>query len=110
MPDKLVHGALVAGLAALLLTTGAAAAGGAQVRIKDIDFSPRTITIERGQSVTWRFLDRSVVHNVTSRGRPRFRGSPTKRSGTYTVRFRKPGTYRYVCTVHPNMRGRVVVR
>jgi plastocyanin len=30
-------------------------------------------------------------------------------TGTYTVRFRRPGTYRYVCTIHPNMRGRVIV-
>jgi plastocyanin len=25
------------------------------------------------------------------------------------VRFRRPGTYRYVCTIHPHMRGRVIV-
>lgn len=89
---------------------GADAASGATVRIQDIDFHPAAVVIHRGRSVTWRFLDPEVVHNVTSRGVLRFRSSPTKRSGTYTVRFTKPGTYRYRCTIHPNMRGRVVVR
>jgi plastocyanin len=30
-------------------------------------------------------------------------------TGTYTVRFTRPGAYRYVCTIHPNMKGRVIV-
>jgi plastocyanin len=51
-----------------------------------------------------------VSHNVTSRGAPRFRSSPTKMTGTWSVRFAKAGTYRYVCTLHPGMAGRVVVR
>jgi plastocyanin len=88
----------------------AGAAGGAAVSIKNIDFHPATVTIHRGGSVTWTFRDHNVAHNVTSRGKQRFRSSPTKSSGTYRVRFSKPGTYAYVCTIHANMRGRVIVR
>jgi plastocyanin len=80
------------------------------VQIKDIDFHPRTITVRRGDSVRWVWLDGSTPHNVRSRGALRFRGSPTKTRGTYTVRFRHAGTYRYVCTIHFNMKGRVLVR
>jgi len=79
------------------------------VRIKDIDFAPRAVTIRRGSTVRWSFLDRRVPHNVTSSGGRRFRSSPTKSKGTYSVRFRRAGTYRYVCTIHLNMRGRVAV-
>jgi plastocyanin len=88
----------------------AGASGGARVTIKNIDFHPATVSIHRGGTVTWTFADHNVAHNVTSRGKQRFRSSPTKGSGTYTVRFARPGTYAYVCTIHANMRGRVVVR
>ena len=80
------------------------------VRIKDIDFNPRTITVRRGDSVRWVWLDGSTPHNVKSRGPLRFRSSPTKTQGTYTVRFRHSGTYRYVCTIHFNMKAKVIVR
>lgn len=87
-----------------------AARSRATVTIKGIDFHPRSVTIRRGGSVTWRFADPEVSHNVTSHGKPRFRSSPTKLTGRYTVTFRRAGTYRYVCTIHPNMHGRVLVR
>jgi plastocyanin len=80
------------------------------VRIKDIDFQPHRVVVRRGGSVTWRFLDERTPHNVTSRGRTRFHSSPTKQSGSYTVRFRTAGTYRYVCTIHFNMTAAVVVK
>jgi plastocyanin len=82
----------------------------ATVVIKNIDFSRHTVRINRGDSVRWRFADAGVSHNVTSRGRPRFRNSRSMQSGTYAVRFTRAGTYRYVCTIHPSMRGRVIVR
>jgi plastocyanin len=40
----------------------------------------------------------------------RFRSSPTKTTGTYSVRFTRTGTYRYECTIHPaSMRGTIIV-
>lgn len=90
---------------------GAGAATTKRVIIKDIDFTPATVTITRGSRVTWVWRDGSVPHDVTSRGTKRFRSTPeAKNTGTYTVRFTRPGTYRYVCTIHANMRGKVVVR
>ena len=98
---------------AVLARVAAAPAGAGSVRVvklQDIEISPTTARIAKGGTVEWRFLDARAAHNVTSRGRPRFRSSSTKRSGTHRVTFRKAGTYRYVCTIHANMRGRVVVR
>lgn len=97
---------------ALVLANGmpAGASSSHTVRIKDIDFQPRTITVRRGDSVRWVWLDGSTPHNVKSKGALRFRSSPTKTQGTYTVRFSRAGTYRYVCTIHFNMKGKVVVR
>lgn len=80
------------------------------VAIKDIDFHPARLVVHRGDPVRWRFLDASTSHNVTSMGARRFHSSPTKLTGTYSVRFSRTGTYRYHCTIHPNMVARVVVR
>lgn len=99
---------LVAAVASIGLA--AAAAGPATVRVKDIDFRPHVTRIAKGDRVTWRFLDGQYVrHNVHSTGRRRFQSSHDQTEGTYTVRFRKAGKYRYICTRHPGMKGRVVV-
>ena len=102
--------ALAVYTAALALPATAGSATTKVVRIKGIEFSPRSLVVYRGDRVTWRFLDADTPHNVVSRGTPRFTSSPTKRSGTYTVRFTRAGTYRYVCTIHFNMTAKVVVR
>ena len=104
-------------LAVALLGLGGAAGAAspartATVRLQNTAVAPSTVTIARGGRVTWRFLDgpNDEAHNVTSEGRLRFASSPDRKTGTYTVRFTRPGTYAYMCTIHFNMRGRVVVR
>lgn len=60
--------------------------------------------------MTWRFREPYVTHNVHSVGALRFESSENQTAGTdYAVTFRRRGTYRYVCTLHPGMKGRVVV-
>ena len=96
-------------LAVAMAASGHAAAT-RQVVLRDIAFKPAAVRIGRGGRIRWRWDDGDTSHNVTSRGRLRFKSSPTKSSGTYVVRFRRSGTYRYECTLHPGMVGRVVVR
>jgi plastocyanin len=70
-----------------------------------------TVTVQRGETVVWRFIGRRR-HNVTVRSGPvRFR-SPTKRSGTYRRRMTRRGTYVIVCTIHGarDQKMRLVVR
>ncbi len=103
--------ATIAGIAIALVAAVPAGAGSVRsVKLQDIHISPSTVRISRGDIVKWRFLDARAPHSVTSRGRPRFRSSTTKLTGTHRVRFRRSGTYRYVCTIHPSMLGKVVVR
>ena len=80
------------------------------VTLRDIAFTPSTLRLERGRSVRWVWKDPFVAHDVRSRGLPRFRGATTRQSGSHTVQFTRRGTYRYVCTLHPGMAGRIVVR
>ena len=74
------------------------------------DGRPTTVTVQRGDTVRWRWTGRNP-HNVqVQRGPASFR-SPVKRSGTYSKTLRKRGTYRIVCSIHqPDMRMTLVVR
>lgn len=108
----LIAGAALAAVATVPAgaETPAVAAATKVVKVQDFEFRPPTVRIRRGATVEWRFLDRPAPHNVTSRGSRRFRSSDTKETGMHRVRFRRYGTYRYLCTLHPNMVGKVVVR
>jgi plastocyanin len=76
------------------------------VTLKNIDFKKSTVKIAKGGSVTWVWKDGDTPHNVTFATKH----SPTKKTGTYTLRFARAGTFTYHCTIHPGMDGKVVVR
>ena len=72
-------------------------------------FSPEKVAIPVGGVLRWRFRD-PEVHNVLFADGPAVVGSPTRRSGTTSARFRRPGTYRLFCPLHPiTMHQEVVV-
>ncbi|MFG2288226.1 cupredoxin family copper-binding protein [Streptomyces sp. NPDC048595] len=79
------------------------------VTIADFAFSPSTLTVSKGTTVTWTNED-SAPHTVTSSGSGSL-NSPTLRSGdSYTFTFNSAGTFSYVCMIHPSMHGTVVVK
>lgn len=81
------------------------AASGATVVLKNYAFKAKTVHIGKGGTVHWVWRDGSVPHNVTFKG---FH-SKTITKGKYSHRFTKKGTFRYRCTIHPGMDGKVVV-
>ncbi len=87
---------------------GARAASTHTVILKNLRFHSSTLTINRGDSVQWLWRDGRSEHNVTFHG---FH-SPTKTSGSYTVRFNRSGTYSYNCSIHleEGMVGKIIVR
>jgi plastocyanin len=105
-------------VAAALLASCAANGGGQEstsdppvngvtmVVTKQIKFSPAAIEVPAGTEVTWSFQDGPVAHDV--KGDSWGSGDP-QRSGTFRRTFDQPGTYDYVCWLHPQMSGRVVV-
>lgn len=78
------------------------------VAIRDFAFSPRSITIRVGDTVTWTNHD-SVAHSATARGGT-FDTGLIDEGESRSVRFTIGGTYRFVCTPHPDMTGTIVVR
>jgi len=78
------------------------------VEIKDFAFNPATITIKKGTTVTWTNQD-SAPHTVTSESGNEL-DSPTLSKGqSYSHTFNEVGTFSYYCTIHPRMKGNVVV-
>jgi plastocyanin len=75
------------------------------VEAKNLKFQPPAIEVPPGTEVTWRFDDGSVPHNVTGDGF----ASKNQSRGTFSHKFAAAGDYRYHCTLHAGMDGRVVV-
>ena len=102
---------LLAALAATLpLGRGHAepAAAAAQVTIINMAFSPSTLTVAAGTTVTWVNRD-GDAHSVESRDKG-FTSSPLLNTGDkYSYTFTTPGTYAYYCAVHAAMTGKIVV-
>ncbi|WP_181704803.1 amicyanin [Chthonobacter rhizosphaerae] len=95
-----------------VITDGNAAAGGATVEIAKMKFATPEVTVKAGEAVTWTNTE-ALPHNVhfkTGPGLTEEHEGPMLRSKqTYTVQFNEPGTYEYICTPHPFMKGKVVV-
>jgi plastocyanin len=88
--------------------TGETNAGGPQVIMKDIKFNPASLKAKPGQTVTWT-NDDSVGHDVTADGFDSGGAGNIEPGKTFTHKFPKAGTYKYVCSVHPGMEGTVKV-
>ena len=104
--------ALALVLLALGSDTGASAAPSATasrsvgVSIKGFEFKPGTIVINKGDRVVWTNFD-SVKHTATRGGS--FTTGKIKPGKSVAVRFGAKGTYRYHCSLHPEMTGKIVV-
>lgn len=84
---------------------GVEAVGTTEVLVADDAFGPSVVEVAVGDTVTWTFAD-DVAHDVSGDGFE----SALMTEGTFAATFDEPGTYDYVCTIHPiSMRGRVVV-
>ncbi|MBI2565275.1 cupredoxin family copper-binding protein [Candidatus Woesearchaeota archaeon] len=76
------------------------------VEIKGFAFVPQTITLKVGDTVVWKQKD-SAPHTVTG---DEFSSQRLSKGEDFVYTFTAPGTYDYLCSVHPSMRGTVVVK
>lgn len=91
-----------------------------RVTVNDFYFAPTAVTIRKGRSVKWVWSQfNTYPHDVHLKKGP----ANLKNKGSYSTRttavteasflkkFETPGTYRYICTVHPDeMRMTVTVK
>ena len=79
------------------------------VEIINFAFRPSSIRIKKGTKVTWLEKD-SVSHTVTSTNPAGLFDSGTLSKGQqFSFTFSNAGTVEYQCTIHPSMRGKVIV-
>lgn len=99
----------LAGAALVLPAPAVQAAAGHQVLMSGYAFSPRTLTITAGDTVTWTNQDQAP-HDVETTSGPASVHSPMlSKGGSWSHTFTTPGTYGYLCTVHPGMTAQLVV-
>jgi plastocyanin len=97
-----------AGLLTVVLAPPAQAVPHA-ITIANYAFSPADDTITQGDSVTWTNTDQAP-HDVTVTSGPAAIHSPTITTGqSWTYTFTTPGTYSYICSIHPDMHATLVV-
>jgi len=78
------------------------------VTIADFSFSPSTVTISQGDTVTWT-NNGPTAHSATASNGSFDTGIlPKGGSGSHT--FNDAGTFSYFCKPHPYMKGTVVVQ
>ena len=92
------------------LETGATgeAPAAAAVRIDNFAFSPPTLEVAPGTTVTWTNGD-DDVHSVVEKDR-KFKSAALDTGDTFSQTFTAPGEYDYFCSLHPRMVGKIVVK
>jgi plastocyanin len=85
--------------------------GGATVAIKNFAFEPSSLTVKTGTMVTWVNND-GVPHALASdAGSPAAFSSDSLSTGaSYSFTFSQSGMYSYHCSIHPSMKGTVMVQ
>jgi plastocyanin len=104
--------AVLLALAALAVAaTQAFAAATVTTGVRDDFFAKSKLTVAKGTTVVWKWKSTEDPHTVTeARDKPRF-GSKQKTKGSYQHTFKRAGTYRVYCKVHPtSMRQKIVVK
>ena len=106
---KLAGGALGTGgaLSSLARPATAHAANDTSVTISDFQFTPATITIHVGDTVTWTNHGPSA-HTATANNGS-FNTGVLQKGHSASHTFTTAGTFTYICQIHPFMHGTVVV-
>jgi plastocyanin len=81
-----------------------------EVKIDNFSFTPVTLTVTAGSTVTWTNRD-DIPHTVVSADDAKtFKSKVLDTDEKFSFTFTKAGTYTYFCSVHPKMTGTVVVK
>ena len=105
-----IRAAALAVLLALSALNGASTASAedtARVLVQNFMFTPDSLTVAAGTTVTWTNLD-AEPHTVSS-DTGLFRSGALDTNDSFAFKFDEPGTYHFICSIHPQMMGTIVV-
>lgn len=72
-------------------------------------FVPDVLEVALGTKVTWR-NDDSFPHNVISQDGGVLKSEVFNKGGEYSFTFDEAGEYDYFCSLHPFMKGKIIVK
>jgi plastocyanin len=78
------------------------------VSIDNFTFTPQTVTVKTGTTVTWTNKD-DIPHGIAWMKNAFTRSKALDTDDSYSLTFTTPGTYAYFCYLHPHMTGTLVV-
>jgi len=96
-------------LAAVVIPTSAqnVAPAGA-VSIDNFTFTPASLTVKAGTTVTWTNKD-DIPHGIAAANNEFKKSRALDTDDSFSFTFTTPGTYKYFCYIHPHMVGTIVV-
>ena len=113
MRITLVRAALLAAMVGIMLNARpaaaaeTAAAAGTTVKIDNFTFTPQSLTVKAGTTVTWINED-DIPHTVVAT-ETAFKSKVLDTDDKYPFTFTAAGTFQYFCSLHPHMTGTIVV-
>jgi plastocyanin len=90
------------------IKAAATAATPVTINIENFKFLPPALTVTSGTTVTWKNEDDSP-HRIGGKGGT-FTSPALDTDGTFARTFTTPGEYSYICTIHPYMVGKIIVK
>jgi len=100
-------GLVAAGL--LLVQASVVLAAGAGVTINNYKYTPSSIAVKPGTTITWTNKQDDDNHTVTADDGSFDTGVIKADGGSAQLTFNTEGTFAYHCTIHSFMHGKVVV-
>jgi plastocyanin len=80
----------------------------ATVNMDHNTFIPGEITVAPGTTVTW-VNNENMPHTVVDLNKA-FRSKTLVKDASFSFTFATAGDYSYLCSIHPNMKGKVIVK
>jgi plastocyanin len=103
-----VLGAAVGSLMAASVLFAQADSPMSTLSIHNFTFTPQTLTVKAGTTVTWINKD-DIPHGIASSNNAFKKSGALDTDDSYSFTFTTPGTYQYLCYLHPHMVGSIVV-
>ncbi len=88
-------------------SSSGSSSGGVTIKASGFAFNPPSVTVKKGQKVTWTNGD-PAPHKVTSDDGT-IKSNDFNKGQSFTYTATKAGTFNYICTIHPQMKATLIV-